>query len=204
MCIRDSFKIFPGNNSGGIRFFIIASQLGKNFVVGYAHRDGEPCFPPHCLPEFICDLLPASKEQSASSDIQPTFVDTEGLYLIGIAEINLIYDFRIFSIFIVVRFCQEQAGAFLFCLPYGFGRSDIIPFCKLVFCQYDAVAVFRISADSHRHMFIFRMKEAFHRSVKTVAVAVKDRPPGIRQTFSFLQKYASCPHGNIPLRVPAA
>ena len=76
----DGAPVFPGNNGGGVRFFIIAAQLGKDLVEADADRQGQSQLPFHPLPDGVRQRLGVPAEQvEGVGHVQPAFVDAEGL-----------------------------------------------------------------------------------------------------------------------------
>ena len=124
-------------------------------------------------------------------DVQPRFVYAEGLYHICKALIYAVDLAAVQLVLIHMRFHQHEIRTFLFCLPDGLGSDYAIFFSKLVFGQYDTVAVVRISAYGHGPSGQFGMSQKFYRSVKAVHVTVKNYPV-IFANIHFYSK-PSCP-----------
>ena len=59
--MNDFFPVFPGNDRGGIRLFVITAELCKYLVEGYSHGYGKSRFFLHCLFDAFCNLHSASE-----------------------------------------------------------------------------------------------------------------------------------------------
>jgi hypothetical protein len=69
-----------------------------------------------------------------------------------------------------------QIGTFLLCFPKGLTGFHTVLFRNNVFGQDNPVPVFGFAAHSHRFLPDLRAVQAFHGSVKGIAVAVKNYP----------------------------
>ena len=172
----DLMKIFPGDLGGGIRFAVIAAQLGKNLIEAHPHRDGEPQFLPDTGPQLVGNLAACPKQLAAPGDIQPAFVDAKRLHQIGVLGVDGVDQAGIFHIFATVSGGQHQPGAFALGLPDGLRRLDAILLRQLVFRQDHPMAALRIPAHRHGHIFQLRAQQALHRGIKGVAVTVQNHP----------------------------
>ena len=130
----DRPPVFPGNNGGGVRLFIVTAQLCKDLVEADTYGQGQPQLPFHPLPDGIRQCLGVPAEQvEGVGHVQPAFVDAEGLRQIGIFVINGIDLVGIFPIQLVMGGKQHQIGAFLLGLPDGLGGFDSALLGRLVF-----------------------------------------------------------------------
>ena len=77
------------------------------------------------------------------------------------------------SVFVVMRRYDLKAGTFFSGLPQGLSSDYTGFFGDLIFRKYDAVAVIRIAAYSHRFVFELRVVEQLDRCVKPVHIAVQ-------------------------------
>ena len=166
--------ILPGNHRGGVRFFVVRAQFGKDFIEGYPHRDGQAGLLPHFLPQTVGNG-PAITEQSyAAGDIQPAFINAKGLHLLGVTGVDGVDDLGPVGIFLMMGRHQHQIGALLFGLPDGLGGFHSKALCQLIFCQNDTMAALRVAADRHGNRLQFGALELLHRSIKAVAVTMQN------------------------------
>ena len=141
----------PGDDRGGVGFFHVAAQLGKDLVEGDAHRDGEALLPADHRPELVCNIpCVTAEEVHGAGDVQPALVDAEGLYQIGIALINGVDPSGDPAVLLMVGGKENEAGTLFPGLPDGLRRFDLEAFGRFVFCQDNAVPALRISAYGHR------------------------------------------------------
>ena len=109
-----------------------------------------------------------------TGDIQPAFVDAEGLHQIGVFPVDPVDTAGIVPVLVVVCGEEDQVGTFLPGLPDGFGGFDAKGLGRFVLGQDNAVAAFRVAADRHRKVAQLRVVQQLHRGVKTVQIAVED------------------------------
>ncbi len=128
----------------------------------------------HSMPDFICQMNSLFRRQDTSRDVQPCFVQSERFHLIGIIQINL-------PDFLGIAHVKGKSGrqhgqfrTFSPCLPKGLSCRNATVLCKLIFCQDNAMPLFRIPANSKWLPLQLRMIKSFYRGIKTVAVAVQD------------------------------
>ena len=69
---------------------------------------------------------------------------------------------------------QDEAGTLLLGLPDGLRRLDAAALCRFIFCQDDAVALRRITADRDGKLAQVGMTQKLAGGVKAVAVAVQN------------------------------
>ena len=164
----------PGDHRHGVGLFVVAAQLGEHLVEAHPHRDGQAGLLLDALAQQMSQGPgTGGKEGIAARNVQPAFVDAEGLHQIGILIVYCVDDFTIMQVFFAAGGQQYQVGAFAQGLPDGFGGGDAEDFGGLVFGQNDAVAGFGIAADGHGLVPQVGMVQQFHRGIKAVAVAVQ-------------------------------
>ena len=166
--------IFPRDHRGRIGLFIVAAQLGKNLIEGNPNRNCQAGLPFDLGAQAVRDLRPGTEQPLAPGDVQPAFIDAEGLHQIRIALIDRVDPLGIYGILVTMRRGEHQVGAFAPRLPDGLRGLDAEPLGPLIFCQYDPVPVLGVPTDRHRHVPVRRMQQAFHRCVKCIAVTVQN------------------------------
>ena len=109
-----------------------------------------------------------------AGDIQPAFVDAEGLHQIGVLPVDGVDPAGVVGVQAVVGRQQYQVGALLLGLPHRLRRLDAHPLGGLVLGQNDAVAGGGVAADGYRYVLQRRLVQQLHRREKAVQVAVED------------------------------
>ena len=168
-------KVIRRDQGDGVRFFVVAAQLGKHLVEGDSHRDGQAQLPPHPTAELVGQGqgVPAEEVERAS-DVQPALVDAEGFHQIGVLLIELVYLAGELPVLVVVGGKENQPGTLFPGLPDGLRGLDTEGLGRLVFCKDDAVAAGRVAAHRHWEVAQFRVVQQLHRGVKAVQITVKD------------------------------
>ena len=52
----DGLPVGGGDDGGGVRFFVVAAQLGEHLIIGDPHRDGQPQLRPDDFPQLVRQL----------------------------------------------------------------------------------------------------------------------------------------------------
>ena len=171
----DLLPVFPGNDSGGIRLFIVAAQLGKYLVKAHPYGQGKAQFLPNPVAQGVRQSRGvAAEEVQGAGDIQPALVDAEGLHQVGVLlvdGVDLLGDLPVQG---VMGRQQHQARALPPGLPDGLRRLDAVFLGGFIFCQDDAVAGGGVSTDRRGHAPQVRAAPQLHGGVKAVQIAVQD------------------------------
>ena len=167
--------VLPGDDCGGVRFFIIAAQLGKDLVETDPHGERQPQLPLDPLPQLIRHGPGISAQKvEGMGDVQPTLVDAEGLHQVGIGVVDGVDPPGVLVVEIVVGRQQHQIRALFLGLPDGLRRLDAELFGRFVFGQDDAVSGGGVPADGHGDRPQLRVAQQLHRGVKTVEITVQN------------------------------
>ena len=166
-------EIFPRDDGGGVRLFVIAAHFGKDLVERHPHRYGQLQLLPNRTPDLVGQgpAVPAEQMQRAGH-VQPALVDGEGLHQIGIALIDGVDLFGIVPVLPMMGAQQRQVRAFPAGLPDGLGGLHAERLGAFVLGQNDPVAGFRVPAYRDRGRPQLRMLQQLHRGVKAVQIAV--------------------------------
>ena len=124
------------------------------------------------MPDAVRDLRSGAEQGPACGDIQPGFVDTEGLHHVRILLVQTVQTAAEFPVFFMLRREQHQIGAFTSGLPDGFCGDDAAGLCGLIFGQNNSMTKFRIAADGYRHIPELRMIQKLDGCEKTVDVTM--------------------------------
>ena len=171
----DGLPVAAVNDSSSVGFFVITAQLGEDLVEADAHRDGQPQLLTQPFPQLIGDGFPVAAEQMhTAGDVQPAFVDAEGLHQIGVLPVNGVDLAAVLPIQAVVGRKGDEMGRLLPCLPDGLRRLDAQLLGSLVFRQHDAVPGLRITAHRHRYVPQRRIAQQLHRCEEAIQVTVQD------------------------------
>ena len=133
----------------------------------------------------IRNLLTTTKCTCAATYIKPTLIHSEGFDLVGISSVYCPCLFGVFHILIIVRRNNNQAGAFLFCLPNSFARTNTFRLCFIVLCEDYAVPFFHVTTYCYRIGFQFGVQHTFDRRIKIVHIAMQNHPFHISSKFIF-------------------
>ena len=174
--VQKSAVRVPREDRGGVWLFVVAAQLGKRLVERDADGDRQPRLLLHDTAQLVRNFRPGAEEQTAARYVQPAFVDAERLYLIGVAQIDFIDKAGVFDILLTVRRGEDEVRTFPPGLPDRLSslHAEFLGF--LIFGQHNSVPAVRIAAYGHRYIAVFRMEQALHRGIESVAVAVQDDP----------------------------
>jgi hypothetical protein len=166
--------VFPADDRCGVRLFIVASQFRENLVKRNADGDCQAGFPANDIPKSVGNCLAVAEQHAAAGYVKPAFVNAERFHKVGVPPVDFVDLLRVFPVFRKMRSGKNQLGAFALCLPNCFGGLYAVFFGKLVFSKDDAVAAFRVAADSHGHLCKLRLEQTFHRGKKRIAIAVQN------------------------------
>ena len=78
-----------GDDRGGVRFFVVAAQLGEHLVEGHPDGGGELQLPPDTGADLVGDGRAGAEQAHAAADVQPALVQPEGLHPVGVAHVDL-------------------------------------------------------------------------------------------------------------------
>jgi len=169
-------KIILVDHSHRVGLTQIRSQLGKNFIERNTDTDRQSQLTAYGLTDIFRDLPARTEQPLAVRHIEPTFVDTKRLYLVGVTLINLPRQPRILEILFKLWRHYDQTRAALFCLPINHAGFDAGFFGRLGFGQHYAVAILATAANRHRLAAQLGVEHHLHRSIKAVQITVQYQP----------------------------
>ena len=173
----DALPVVPVDDGGGVGLFVVAAQLGEDLVEADAHGDGQPQLLPQTLAQLVGDGFAVAAEQvHAAGNVQPAFVDAEGLHQISVLAVDGVDLLAVLPVQAVVGRQGNEVGRLLSGLPDGLRRFHTQLLGGLVFGQYDAVAGFRVAAHRHGNVPQRRIAQKLHRREKAVQIAMQDHP----------------------------
>ena len=76
------------NTGNGIRLFVVAAQLGGDFIIGYPNAAGDAKFKLDPIADLLGDGHRRTEYPHTAGDIQPVLVQAEGFNLVGIVLID--------------------------------------------------------------------------------------------------------------------
>ena len=166
--------LFPAKDRDGIGLFVVAAQLGKHLVIGNSNGHRQAQLFLHRPANLVGNLLPGPKQPFAAVDIQPAFVQAEGLHLVGKPGVDLLGLLGIQGISLSMGLHQLKLRTLPLGLPNGFRRLDTLLLCQHILRQNDPVTALLIPCHGHGHIPVFRREQRFHRSVEIVHVHVQN------------------------------
>ena len=166
----DAFHLLPAKDGDGVRLFVVAAQLGEHLVVGHPNGDREPQLFFHGPPDLLGNLLPIPEEPLAAVDIQPAFIQAEGLHQVCEPAVNLLGHAGVLCVPLPVGLYQLKPGAFPHGLPDGLRCLHPHFLGQHVFGQDNAVTALLVPGHSHGHVPVLRGEQRLHRGVEVVHI----------------------------------
>ena len=169
--------VVPFNTGDGVRLFIVAAQLGGDFVVCHPDAAGDAKLELHPVTDFSGNGHGGAEHPYAAGDVQPVFIQAEGLDLVGIVLINFPCHLAEADIFPHIRGQHDQMGTALSGLPDCHTGLDAIWLGNIVGGQHNAVPLLLAAAYRQRLVPQLRVALHLHRGVKTVLIHVQNVSP---------------------------
>ncbi len=170
----DLFHLPAAKLRNRVGLFVVAAQLGENFVKGHANGHGQAQLRLHPLADGFGNAPPIAKEQAAAVHIQPALVQTEGLHPVGVVLVNLFGQLRKIGIALMMGRHQLEARALAHGLPDGLGGLHAFGLGKHIFRQYNAVAAFLVPGHGHGHVPVLGGVKGLDRGVKVVHIHMQN------------------------------
>ena len=162
------------NDGHGVRLFEIGSELCKDLVPAHPHADRHADLALDCLTDGVRDLLSLPEEIAAARDVQPAFVDTVRLDLIGIARVDGAHRPGDPDIGRKIGGNADEVGTFLTRLPECLTRPDALHLGEHIFGEHHAVSVLKAAAHRNGNIPQFGAAQALHRGVEIVQITVQN------------------------------
>ena len=166
--------VLPGNDRGGIWLPIVAAQLGKDLVEGDSHRHRQAQLSLDPPPQGVRDLLPISEQAGAATHVQPALVQSKGLHLVGVLEVELPHLMGELQIAIIPGRHYYQTRTAAPGLPDSLPGGHAKGFGLIALGQDDAMAQGGIPAHRHRLPPQSGVVQALRAGIKVVQIAVQN------------------------------